>query len=91
MFIVSIFSGLHYSLKNTLNFAMAADGIKKKARKLSQFFGPTSTYEKQTHWDGYKVLFKANAKTQKSSFRRVSGMLANPADQPGKSIHTKGV
>ena len=33
-------------------FANCGIDGKKKVKKLSQFFDPTSTYEKQTHWDG---------------------------------------
>jgi hypothetical protein len=33
----------------------------KKVKKLSQFFDPTSTYEKQTHWDGRNIIVKCDA------------------------------
>jgi len=29
--------------------------IKKGQKHSRSFFGPTSTYEKQTHWDGYQL------------------------------------
>ena len=43
-------------------FANCGIDGKKKVKKLSQFFDPTSTYEKQTHWDGYILLVKHNAR-----------------------------